>query len=350
MNEFLLPSLVIFLLLGSTLTLKSEGDHGFNVNQSKSLKVIAALDIIQGHIREVIEHPKWLLTVRSFSWMEVGIFFFISGYGLSYAYHHRSDFISMFPKRFFRILIPFLVAHIVYMIGDLIFGIPFTPSDIVNSLLGGGTLVKHGWYVPICLLFYLDFWLVFQLELAEPARLSILFVSLWIYVFFSSRVLHLGFYWWRNALSFFGGVCWQYIVARKASKGQNWHKNRRTWLRIACVLLIGFGIGYITIPLSNRVLGVYEYEIGYNLMSLFGVCLIVLLYSKIGNSNRVIEFFAAFTYEIYLYHGFFIDALRSKRVFIQNGTLYVVLVYILTICLSILAHYTMQRIKSAVYV
>ena len=162
MSGFLLPTVLIILLLCSTINPKGIRGGEFTVNQSKSLKAIVALDIVQGHIREVAEPPKWFLMMRAFSWLEVGIFFFISGYGLTYAFHRNPDFITSFSKRIIKVLVPFLVAHIVYIVGFWLFGIPFAFSDIVYSLFGKGTLVRNGWYVPICLLYYLIFWLIWS--------------------------------------------------------------------------------------------------------------------------------------------------------------------------------------------
>ncbi len=282
---------------------------GISLDQTKSLKAITALYIVLGHIGRVIEQPGWFRTVNSFGWIDVGIFFFISGYGLAFGYHNKPDYFKTFKKRIGSVLIPFLVAHLVYMAGDLLFGVPYGMAEILRSLIGQSTLVRNDWYVPTCLLFYMLFWAIYNCDLREQVKLMMLAFSVCIYVCVCSFALKLGSFWWMNALPFFGGVWWQSICHRERKE----NNRKSVWLRRVFVCVAGYTAAYIAVPLSNRILGTYEYEICYNLMSLFGVGFIILMFSAVGKGNRITGFIAAISYEIYLYHGLFIDGFRSEK-------------------------------------
>ena len=295
----------------------------------------------------MIEQPSWFRTLGSIGWIDVGVFFFISGYGLSYGYHRKPDYFKTFPKRFCNVTIPFLVAHIVYMVGDTLFKIQFSFNDVIESLLGNSMLVRNDWYVPVCLLFYLLFWMIFKSEMRDGNKLLVLFVSVCTYVFFSSRVLQQSSCWWMNALPFFGGVWWQKICEQDEREQGNRRQNY-AWLRRAAVCIAGYAVAYAGVPLSNRILGVYEYEICYNLMSFFGVGMIILLYSRVGRSNKITAFLSTISYEIYLYHGLFIDGFRSDSLYIRNDIFYVFAVYVATIVLSIGMHYAVERVRRSV--
>lgn len=272
----------------------------------------------------------------------MGVFFFISGYGLAFGCHNKPEYFKNYRKRIGSVLIPFLIAHLVYMAGDMLFGISYSITDVLQSLIGQSTLVRNNWYVPACLLFYILFWAIYSCGLREQVKLLMLSASVCVYVCICSFVLKLGSYCWMNALPFFGGVWWQTICQKEKNTVTN---SRSLWLRRIFVCVVGYGVAYIGLPISNRISGTYAYEICYNLMSLFGVGFIILAFSAIGKGNRIASFIAAISYKIYLYHGLFIDGFCSKRFFIQKDILYVFSVYTATILLSAMLHYTLQMLK-----
>ena len=96
--------------------------------------------------------------------------------------------------------------------------------------------------------------------------------------------------------------------------------------------------------MSNRLTGNYLYEVFYNLMSLFGVGLVILIYSRIGRGNVLTKRLAPITFEIYLYHGLFIQIFRCDRLYIANDIAFLFAVYGATFVLS----YVMHKISEAI--
>ena len=266
----------------------------------------------------------------SFAWIDVGIFFFISGYGLTYGYYNKEGYLQGFWKRIVKVLVPFLLAHFVYAAADLIFGIQFTTNDVLRSLIGNSTLVKNDWYVPALLIFYALFWAIFSSKLPEKRKHIILLLSIIIYVLVFSLLFGLMDFWWMNALPFWGGA-FAVMVLRKDNCKMTWAK----WLLLC---FSGYAIAFIGVPVSNRLVGDYHYEIFYSLMSLFGVGLVMLIYSRIGHGNALTRKAAPYTYEIYLYHGLFIQIFRCQRLYITNDVAFVLAVYGATFLLAFVMH------------
>ena len=66
---------------------------------------------------------------------------------------------SFLKKKAIKVLIPFLVAHIIYGIVKSIMGQRFTVKDILLGMLGQCTIVENLWYpiaaMVMCGAFYL---------------------------------------------------------------------------------------------------------------------------------------------------------------------------------------------------
>ena len=106
-------SLVVMIIVGlfiRTLYYPITPPRGITVEQTQALKSITCLYIVIGHIGKVIEQPRWFRALGSFARIDVGIFFFISGYGLAYGYHRKPNYFKMFPKRLCNVVIPFLAS------------------------------------------------------------------------------------------------------------------------------------------------------------------------------------------------------------------------------------------------
>ena len=134
---------------------------GVTLKQSVSIKAIVCLYIVIGHWKSYCS-TGWFGRLGGFAWIDGGIFFLISGYGLTYEYLHKKDYFNNFHRRFAVVIVRFLMAHIVYALVNSIFGVRFTVGDLLNSIIGNSTLVRNDWFVPSLLFFYLAFSIVFK--------------------------------------------------------------------------------------------------------------------------------------------------------------------------------------------
>lgn len=98
-----------------------------------------------------------LLTASGY--LSVGIFFFLSGFGLRESFEKKSGYIHSFPQ---NRLIPFYCDYLLFLMVYLVFrmcsGRSICGSGILSSLFWGGTYVENGWYFQVAMLIYLSFY------------------------------------------------------------------------------------------------------------------------------------------------------------------------------------------------
>ena len=131
--------LVLFAsLLFSGIHLRRDNEKDiFSIDSSQSLRGLSAIEITLGHIG-IATQSIFLFPNRKAGILFVGIFFFLSGYGLIYSLKNKENYISnFFRKRFFKIFLP---AYTVYMIALFIklfiLQIPFEKDEIVKYIIG----------------------------------------------------------------------------------------------------------------------------------------------------------------------------------------------------------------------
>lgn len=276
--------------------------------------------------------------IQSSLWPLVGIFFFISGYGLFYGYQYRVGYMENYWKRFVKVLIPFGMAHGIYVIGNLIFGITFTLQDFTLSCIGEGTLVRNNWYCIASLIFYILFGVIYSRRNISLFRKNIilLFGSI-VYIWFFSVILHKGAFWWMNILPFWLGVIWSQLKEKE-------------WLRIhywgiCFICLAGYGIFSVVILSGcHKIFGFYPYQLSYNMSSMCWAALVILLFGRYGKENIITKYLGKYSYEVYLLHGLFIDVLRSEKIYICNDVVFALMVIGCTIILSVVLYLADQKI------
>lgn len=123
--------------------------------QSTVLRGICAVEIMLGHIG-IATGSLLLYPNRKAGILFVGIFFMLSGYGLSYGVSHKETYLDHFLlKKMLKILIPaviiWIVARGVQMLLD-------PPIHNITSFFE-----STNWYVWEILGYYICFWLVYKL-------------------------------------------------------------------------------------------------------------------------------------------------------------------------------------------
>ncbi|MCR5311377.1 MAG: acyltransferase, partial [Lachnospiraceae bacterium] len=115
------------------------------------------------------------------SWT-VGVFLFLSGYGLFCSYSQKGDSYirGFFKHRFLPLYISYLVGVLIYLIYDFK---TLTPLKLLTSLTWGGTIISFGWFFQFLFLMYLLFWAVFRFCGNKVARSIILGVFFTVYLF-----------------------------------------------------------------------------------------------------------------------------------------------------------------------
>ena len=93
--------------------------YSFNVSESLALKGILALGVVLGHLQIFCLKPYDYPIINQFAvFAQVGVFFFISGYGLTAAYQTKGDlYLNGFVRhRITKIVLPLILATTLYKI------------------------------------------------------------------------------------------------------------------------------------------------------------------------------------------------------------------------------------------
>lgn len=136
----------------------------------------------------------------------VGICFLVSGYGLHISYNKKPDYLKRFwlPK-LLRLVLPFLMAYIIYWVLKVISGETVQLSSIINGLLTftfpGTTL----WYLKIQLMMYAAFYFSYRFITKRNIKIACVFALTVIYIVIAAS-FGLKQFWYNTCLFFPAGL------------------------------------------------------------------------------------------------------------------------------------------------
>lgn len=257
----LLLCLVIFKIVKP-----SERLHDFDSRTTLPLRGILALFIILHHlsqrydfsISDSLTWPWQSLSLNIFITMGapiVGVFFFLTGYGLSKSLNtkgksYTTGFIS---KRFSKTLPEFMFLSILVSIYFIYTGYK-SPNEFILSMSHGWVPLPFSWFIYAIFYVYVTFYIsaiVFKAEIHKTGYLLTGFI--FIYIFIIWRVLHWGSWWYNSALS----VPLGYFIAIYEKQIDKLLLNQK-YLSILLMLfftLLGFGILYYKV---SSLIQIYE--------------------------------------------------------------------------------------------
>lgn len=231
----------------------------------------------------------------------VGIFFFISGYGLTYSLNRRLDYLKGFFTN--KVLVKLLLPSALAFALSVCLLQQWDEFTIIERLKcpQGPWIFANDWFIYVLIYCYIAFMFAGRVKKAS-LRLSILFVAPLLLVVFTA---YMGYArnWWATPMAFSVGVFYchfepkimQFIDGRK-----------RYIITTACALFV-FGL---LMGLSAMFGGKISTVIVYSLLPLLLVVIMIRLKVKGLVQNKLIVFFSSISFELYLIHGIVIGHLR----------------------------------------
>ena len=316
-----------------------EPPYTFSKDWSYRLKGILALFILIHHVSTRYggwwnkgEYPLSGWVMGQFGpWGElvVGLFFFISGYGLLKSYKNNGEtYISNFlSKRFLKILIPYVLITIITQVVLVIAKDGYNPWQILMDTYprGFGVLL---WFPMALLLFYLAFYFSFKYIRGIPKAITavtLFVIALSIYYYCIGR----GDWWYKSNLCFPIGL-WYANYENTITKV--YAKHPKIWLTIFTAIVLGLvqlvrksNEGYIILRFIIPILPLFIVYVSY--------------FFKSGR-NIVSDFFGKISYEMFLMQFVFLETLPHI-----HPALYCV---VLVLC-TIGGAYVMQIIDNKTY-
>lgn len=307
---------LIFVLYGIG---KRKRVQGFSPNDSQVLKGCSAVEIMIGHLglatRNIFLYPN-----RKAGILFVGIFMFISGYGVTYNFRHKKGYASSFLKKHLsKIIIPLILVYAIYSV--VLFCVVGT--DI--SLIITNFIPLVNWYVWEIILLYIVFYYLYKDGM--HSRSNTYMVAILLVFIVVAYLLGFSNPWYGSTLCFGMGILYEQYGEKIDKCIQK--RYGFSMLFLAIILVISCGLFFL---MGNE--SFIGNVIGRNMASLSFCMLIILFLKKYQIGNKITRTLGKISYEIFLIHPFVISMFLP----IENISeiLYVYAVCIVTIVLSLI--------------
>lgn len=348
--------ILLFLLLYKVSTSGPDGfqEEHFTKNYELPLRGFFTLVIVYHHLSQYLTNPRSFLVFREVGMLCVAVFFFYSGYGvMKNALSGKAYFRNYFIRRYSKILVPFYLCNVIYLIVYLISGQRYNLKQALYYLTGIQLINTQSWYIIVIALFYLVFYICFRF-VRKPS------LGLWLLAIFQiafptyCMAKGPGIYWfqgewWFNSSSLFLiGV----LTARYEKPIMNF--SRKYYYPLLALSAFLFSLLYphsirvfdqIEALLHNEHIFVKEMLnnwiafIWQTLAVISFVAFLFFLTLKVRFSNRFLIFLGERSFELYLIHGLYLVLLRGESVYITSDFLYTLLVLLLSLLSCAVMHY-----------
>lgn len=307
------------------------------------LRGMMSILIILHHMSERVNKGILFPQLQHIGYMIVGLFLFLSGYGLMTQYLGRGkQYLHKFwEKRIGYIFLVHLSFSILYWIFRILMGERVAVSDFLASYVNGHPIASNSWYVLVQILLYILFWLVFSIPNIDT-RLQIVMVlvgELCLWGIFS--VTGFSSIWYISNLCFvLGIVCVFYESPIQRLLHEHW--GAALICAVACFALFS-GVPLLSrnIDLGNELLNPICRMISTQAI----VCIVICLLSHIRIVGNIWSFLGELSLEIYLIHGLVITALYRVPWVAEKSILWTVLTIVVSVGLAWPIRNVNKRIK-----
>lgn len=253
----------------------------------------------------------------------VGVFFFLTGYGLNKSLLAKGDaYMSHFPQKRFSAIIPsFIISIVLFQIVLFVCG-NLNLSGVMEELATGKTshLLPYCWFVIIVSIVYMLFYfssVVSDKKVVRAIIFSIFILLLYIII----RKMKFESYWYISLTPILVG----YLYAIYEDKINKWPTR-------IMVTLIG---------LASSLALSYHWVFSDILMAFAPIVVIYVLHSLEVTTSKSLHFLGKISYELYLVHGIVIYVFK----FIPDFYFFIILVF----ATSIIAAFSLKLFISKIH-
>ena len=270
------------------------GDY-LSVYNSILIKGFLSLSVLFGHLSYFFKDSNLLMIFQILGRTSVGIFFFLSSYGLTKQYITKENYhVHFLSKRFAKVLIPYLVLSFIYWLYYAVQGNIYNISEIISLLLVGEPLVSYSWYIIDILVLYFFFY-IFMIVSKSNKKLFLLLntiVALLLAVVLKS--LNFGMFWYSSLHMYLIGI----VYALYQKKMDDFTYKNRFLLFISSIIII-----ILTIINGDSDIHISIIQVAY-------LILIIFLLQNFNIKNTTLSFLGKISMEIYMVHGLIIKIYR----------------------------------------
>ena len=327
---------VVLILVGIRIAPKRSlfSENNLDRGQSVSLRGLLCIMIILDHSALLTQTGATGLFFKKAAFFVVGLFFALSGYGLTASWQRdRGSVKGFWSKRFKTTILPYLLLSVVAAAVRLLIGEQLTLKQALLSFVNGKPLVRYSWFILVMIIFYALFYLAALLSRKDRALLLVLVGFGAFALPFVLRKLGFDEYWYDAVWTFPLGMLWFMAYPRISSI---FRRHPWLYLGIASVCAVWF------VLISMRF-----YWFGYLstlLATVFVTVFIFLLMMKVRIDNLILRFLGRISLEIYLIHGLVVTALINYIAPAEHPELFISILFTASILLSWLFHWGYGRV------
>ena len=301
---------ILIILLLALAKHKVEFPYGFSQQRSLRLKGILSVLIVLTHWGAIV----------------VGIFMFMTGYGLYASYEKKgSSYLdNFFKKKFIKLLPPLVIATCVYSIYRIASG-KATALSLLQGFAEGNVPIGATWYVYAIIYFYCLFFVSLKFGRSKFwLEMSLMTTGLLSYCFIIYK-LGWGAWWWMSSPAVLVGMIYQRFenaILTIYTKQQN---ALLAGALIICAtwfayLVLTDGLTYVHI---RKLLPIYWF---------ITIPIIFVIYRTGIFENRLLDFLGLLSYDIYIVHDMFVCSMIGIKGF--NTIEIITIIFVLTFAMA----------------
>jgi len=306
----------------------------FDKNKSVSLRGVAALCVMLGHITSL--YP-WYIQRLFPGELCVGLFFFFSGYGLykSYSERGQSYLTGFWWKKFRTIYLPFLYAETFMTLSVLIVNSNISFTELVLGATGIHLYNSALWYIIELLIINFLFWCFAKFfKLSQRAELVRVWILAYICFLTLGVLTGIGTWWYISSSGFLLGALAcnkEHIIKKIISNNWSFH---------VCFLFII--IYLLSLYLSKCGESVFNLPTNYILTAITMILVPLFIYTcavlfqHVKKVGGVFHYLGIMSLEIYLWH---IPVFYLVKIITSDRLMIILLTVFITIIISALFRY-----------
>ncbi len=322
-------------------------DKLLTTRNSNYIKGISAIMICISHIVDN-SFPSNIVFLKDGS-LWVGIFLFLSGYGLVYSFYNKKNYLkNFFKNKILKLYIPVVIAEIIYIIVySCFFSYSFSFVDIVLGILCIKNINTAFWYIQLTFIIYFIFYILYKNNKIKN-KCFILIEIYVIYMIFSiilDKLVGIDT-WWYISLSCFvlGVLCYEYkdlinkILESKIIKIINVVS---IILLLVFIILLNHSLVY-----RNNFLGINNNYFLIMLDIVFNplfCCTFIYNFCRINIASKILNVLGNNSMLIYFYHRIAIKLFTEKFI-INNCYIRLILILIVTFVISFIYNFIKEEL------
>lgn len=206
--------LILFLLLSVWKLRPVNPLSGFredylSLDTGKAIRGLLSIAIVCNHVALHTESGLLFHQIFTRATPVVAVFFFLSGYGLQKSYiAHESYKKHFLLHRLPRVLLPCMIAMLLYWVFWYVNGSFYSIHDIFMTVIDGNPFIYASWFIICIILFYIAFQ-IFMCLCKKRYLWMVLGGVVWYFLYMQFCIhMNYGIWWYQNTPSLLIGMLW----------------------------------------------------------------------------------------------------------------------------------------------